>query len=189
MPPALAAARVWQPPQPLLAKTWAPGPPGTLGGAAPGTPAYSADVGGDVLEVLAGDDVGGHRDGGVVVARPRDTRPGPRRRPRSCRRPRRRRGRRRRRRRGRARSAPVVPAWAIAWQVPHFWMKRTRPRSTSALLVPQPEAGSATAARAARTSRGRMGFGELGHRAARSAPESICRGRRRKPLARAPVVG
>ena len=36
-----------------------------------------ADVGGDVVEVLAGDDLSGHRDGGVVVAGAAGTRPGP----------------------------------------------------------------------------------------------------------------
>ncbi len=38
----------------------------------------------------------------------------------------------------------VVPAWARTWQTPHFWMKRTRPRVVSALVVPQPDAATTT---------------------------------------------
>ena len=50
----------------------------------------------------------------------------------------------------------LVPASAISWQTPHFLMKSTRPRAVSAVLVPQPEAASARAARTASASRGRM---------------------------------
>ena len=161
--PTCAAASVWQPPQPLLAKTWAPGPPGTLGGAAPGTPAQLADVGGDVVEVLAADHVGRHRDRRVVGARARDLdlalRPSP---SIVSSRPRRLRARRRRRRRGWGRSCAVVPASASVWQVPHFWMKRTRPRlDVRGGGAAARGAISATAASAARASRARMGFGSL----------------------------
>ena len=161
------------------------GAAGDLGRRRAGDAGVCADVGGDVVEILAGDDVGRHRDRRVVVARPREldlglddafdrvaVLAG-------CRAP------RRRRRRGWGRSGAVVPACASVWQVPHFWMKRTRPRVGVG--------GGRAAARGGQRD-GRQG-GEGEQRAdgvrrawastARSAPESICRGRRRKRLARA----
>src|SRR6476469_10018329 len=55
----------------------------------------------------------------------------------------------------------LVPAWASWWQVPHFWMKSTRPRVVSGLLVPQPAAISASSAPRARTETARSGFSDL----------------------------
>src|SRR6185503_20275567 len=47
------------------------GAAGNFGRCRAGGPRVETDVGGDVLEVLAGDHVGGHRDRRIVVARPR----------------------------------------------------------------------------------------------------------------------
>src|SRR5215217_8582587 len=66
-------------------------------------------------------------------------------------------------------------------------MKRTRPRAMSALVVPQPDAGSATAARAARTSSRQIGVGSLDIR--RSARRSLYVPPARKRFVQARTLG
>ncbi len=56
----------------VVGKDLSAGAAGNFGRRRAGDAGVEADVGGDVLEVLAGDHVGGHRDRRVVVARPRE---------------------------------------------------------------------------------------------------------------------
>ena len=156
-PPEPAAASVWQPPQPLLAKTWAPGAAGHARRRRAGDAGVGADVGGDVVEVLPGDDVARHRDRWIAVVGPRvldlglddpfDRLPalaG-----------------------GAGGGEGVVEVGPDLGRGPGlgegvadaaFLHEEGAPAGPSALVVPQPEAATTMAARAARASSGRMSF-------------------------------
>ena len=119
-----------------------------------------ADIGGDVLEVLAGDQPGGHRDRRVVRARPRVLDLGGVR-PRSCRCPCRLRGPRRRPGRGWGRS-PRSCRPAPSRDRCRILDEEDAAAIGIGVVGPAAGADDPDAATVARARRGRMGFGDLG---------------------------